>query len=209
VTARGPSLTFRRGEVEFDRALSFFDATFAVAMTLLATTLDPGPEGWASWTSLRQAVDGPLLAFLVSFTVIGAYWWGNHRFVSRLDAMSPLLVVGSIAMLGFVVLLPITTRGLGEASGDGHVAPVVYALNVALVSLVELALYLVAVRHRLFREQPAPRAVRATVVDQLGVPVVFLASIPVAVLVSGAVAQRTWLALVVVMPVLGRLARRR
>lgn len=38
--ARGRPVAYERGTVEFDRALAFFDATFAIALTLLVTTLD-------------------------------------------------------------------------------------------------------------------------------------------------------------------------
>jgi len=36
---------YQRDDAEFDRAIAFIDATFAVALTLLVTTLDIKSEG--------------------------------------------------------------------------------------------------------------------------------------------------------------------
>jgi hypothetical protein len=38
--AAGVPERYRRNDAEFDRAIAFIDATFAVALTLLVTTLD-------------------------------------------------------------------------------------------------------------------------------------------------------------------------
>jgi uncharacterized membrane protein len=200
---------FGRDEVEFGRALAFFDATFAIATTLLAATLNPGPRGWSSWSALLEAMEGPLIAFAISFTVIASYWWANHRFVASLRVLSPRLVVGTIVLLAFVVVLPITTEGLGEYLGSSEVTTVVYAVNVTLVSSMEWVLYRIAVADDLFLVRPARSAQFASTVGQLTPPFVFLVSIPVALLGAPVAARWLWLSLVVISPVVGRWANRR
>ena len=206
---RDRAARYGRDEVEFGRAIGFFDATFAIATTLLVTTLDPGRDGWASWSSLWDAVEGPMLAFTITFVVIASYWWANHQFVASLRALSPGLIVWTLALLAFVVLLPFTTEGLGESGRVNEVTTVVYAVNVALVSGTEWILYRVALRDDLFEVRPSPVEVSMSTVAQLVPSVVFLASIPVALLGAPGPARVLWLSLVVLGPLVGRWANKR
>ena len=66
---------FARGTPEFDRALAFFDGTYAVALTLLVTTLDrtDEPAAWADPAALWAAIGTELVAFFLAFTVVAFY----------------------------------------------------------------------------------------------------------------------------------------
>ena len=81
---------FARGTTEFDRALAFFDGTYAVALTLLVTTLDrtDEPAAWADPAALWAAIGTELVAFFLAFTVVAFYWRSNHAFVARLHHLS-------------------------------------------------------------------------------------------------------------------------
>ena len=151
-------------------------------------------DEWASWEAFGQAVTGPLFAYALSFTVVSAFWWGNHRFVSSLDAISPALVGTSIVMLGFVVLLPFTTDGLGNEGTA--VATVVYALNVAAASLCGAALHLVARRDDLYRHPVDGPTQRNRALGLVATATVFLVSVPVAIWGSANVAKLVWLLLI-------------
>lgn len=202
VAALGAPARFGRDDVEFSRAIGFFDATYALATTLLVTTLDPGEDGWSSWTALVDSVGQQLIAFVISFIVVAGYWWLNHTFIASLDTISPQIIVGVIAGLAFIVLLPFTTEGMALG---GKVPTIVYALNVALVSLSATGLYLLAWRQDLYLIRPDPQVFRLEVWGSMITPAVFLASIPVAALISSDVARWTWILL---FP-LNRLAARR
>jgi uncharacterized membrane protein len=207
---RSVARRIERDENEFARTLSFFDATFAVAMTLLATTIDAPAGAWSSWGALWDAIGFQGVAFAISFVLVASYWWGNHRFISSLETLSPTLILVNVAMLAFVTLIPFTTDALGyEGSEPTEVASVLYALNVATISGLSFVLHRIAQRDRLFRLQPTPAEARIIAIDQLVAPAVFLASIPVAVLVSGAAARWCWLSLAVLGPVAGGVRARR
>ena len=205
-----PPKRFGRGQVEFGRTLAIIDATFAIAATLLVVTLNPGDADWASWSSFVGDEWPSLLSFAVSFLVISVYWWSNHRLVAMLDTLSSRFVGVALGMLAFVALLPFTTEGLGEFQdgGDGSVATVVYAVNVALVSILSTALVVVAHRERLFRIQPTDRDLRAELIDLADTPLVFLASIPVTVLIGTNWGRATWALLFVTGPITGRWSAR-
>lgn len=199
----------QRDENEFGRTLSFFDATFALSMTLLVTTIDPGPDAWQSWGALWDAVGSQVIAFAISFAIVASYWWGNHRFVSSLETLSPALIVTNVAMLGFVALIPFTTDALGnEGNSPIEITTIVYATNVAIVSAMATVLYRVALRDRLFRNPPTPTEARLAYIDQLLPTTVFLLSVPLAVFASGTVARVSWLSLAVLGPVVGRWTER-
>jgi hypothetical protein len=68
---------------------------------------------------------------------------------------------------------------------------------------------LLAWREGLFSAPPSPRRMRLELVPQLVPPAVFVASIPVAYLISSAAARLSWLALVVLNPLVGVLVNRR
>jgi uncharacterized membrane protein len=201
---------FDRDSVEFGRTAGFFDGVFGIAATLLVVTLAPETANWSDWSKFLSAEWPSLLAFVISFVVICAFWWANHRMVATLDTLSSRFVGVALVMLGFVVLLPFTTGGLGDVDDrtSGEVAAVGYALNVALVSLATMALVVVAARDGLYRTAPTPAQVRGKLIGFADTPVVFLLSIPITLLFGPVWGRYSWLLLAVTGGVVGRLGRR-
>ena len=201
----------RRDSSEFERGLSFFDAIYAFAITLLIVNLDvPPPEAWASPADL-MATGAPrqLAGFALSFVVIAAFWRINVRLVQGIAAMDAATTTANLVAAALVVLVPFTTQGISDPGYADYALPtVVYAVNIALASLAQSAIYEVA-RHRGLEVAPTtPRRHRARMLDGLTTPAVFLASVPVALLWGAEVAKLCWLSLLVIGPVSGRLARR-
>lgn len=201
---------FGRDTVEFGRTAGFFDATFSIAATLLVVTLAPEAADWSDWSRFLEAQWPSLLSFVISFVVICAFWWANHRLVATLDTMSSKFVGAALVMLGFVVLLPFTTGGLGDVDDrtSGEVAAVGYALNVAMVSLTTMLLVVVAAREGLYRSAPTAAQVRGKLIGLVDTPIVFLVSIPVTLLFGPVWGRYSWLLLAVTGGVVGRIGRR-
>ena len=200
---------FARGTPEFDRALVFFDGTYAVALTLLVTTLDGTdvPGAWADLAALWAAIGTQIVAFFLAFAIVAFYWRANHAFIARLHHLSGRLITVNFVLLAFVVLLPFSTDALGEHQEP--LATAVFAGNVAVISATEAVMSLLAWRNGLPSAPTSPQRVRLELVPQLVPPAFFLASIPVAYLVSSSAARLSWLALVVLNPAVGILVRRR
>jgi uncharacterized membrane protein len=201
---------FGRDSLEFGRTAGFFDATFAIAATLLVVTLAPETADWSDWSRFLEAEWPALLSFGISFVVICIFWWANHRLVATLDAMSSRFVGACLVMLCFVVLLPFTTGGLGDVDDrtSGEVAAIGYALNVSMVSLMTMVLVVVAARERLYRRAPTAAQVRGKLIGLVDTPVVFLLSIPVTILVGPLWGRYSWLLLAVTGGIVGRIGRR-
>ena len=115
------------------RLILFSDAVFAIAITLLAIEIHP-PEHWTGVADLFAQMQTKLLAYAVSFGVIGIYWISHRRTFSRLRRANGALDVLNLAMLGLLALLPLATELLWEAGA----ASAVY-VYVGLVACIGVA----------------------------------------------------------------------
>jgi uncharacterized membrane protein len=189
--------------------VAFFDATYAVALTLLVTTLHgtDAPDTWRDLARLWAAFGHQIVAFFLAFTIVAFYWRASHAFVAGLQHLTGRLITVNLVLLSFVVLLPFSTNVLGEHQEP--LATAVFAANVAVISSTEAAMSVLAWREGLPSALPSPQGRRLELAFQLVPPAIFLASIPVAYLVSSSVARLSWLSLLLVNPVMGTLVRSR
>jgi uncharacterized membrane protein len=198
---------YRRDDSEFDRAIAFIDATSAVALTLLVTTLDikSDPASWDTVAHFYDAMGSQLVAFAISFLVIAAYWLAHYRLVASFAAIDLRLIVLNLVLLAAIVVLPFTTESAGTPAVDDLPLPVaVLAVNLAAVSITFTAIYVIARSRGLLRATHDDREFRWRAALFLAPGVVFLLSIPVAYAVDPGVARLVWLSLFVVNPYLGR-----
>lgn len=200
---------FDREGVEFARAVTFYDAIYAFAVTLLITTVDDfSPEAWSSLPALWAANGPSLTAFAISFVVVVSFWRSSHRAVAGLAAMNGrIIALSCIAMFG-VVLIPFTTEAMGKV-GQLPLPVAVYAVVIAGTSIMNDVVLdqadIADLRHR--RRSAAER--RWSWAGATVLPAVFILSIPVAYLVSPVAAQYSWASLFVLGPVAGRWTERR
>jgi len=122
--------------------------------------------------------------------VIGRYWLAHHRFISLLRAMDQRFIVLNLVYLAFIAFLPFPTGLLGEYFSN-PLSVVIYAVNVALVSGMEVVMYRNAYRHDLLERQPPPDVYRYGVAMSLSPLLFFALSIPIA-FVSTTLAVCTW-----------------
>src|SRR3954454_17079291 len=201
----GPRYT--RDQPEFDRAVAFVDATFAVALTLLVTTLDVGDPGqaFASFSSLDDAVGAQIVGFVIAFAVIASYWLQHHRLFASFAAIDYAMVVVNLALIAAIVLLPFSTEAVGNPDiTDLPLPTVIMALNVVAASALYTLVYAVAVRHDLLTPAPSRCDVSFIVVNALAPALVFAVSIPVAYLASPVAARIFWISLLPISYLLGR-----
>ena len=211
-TAIGRDRRYERDTVEFARAVAFFDAVYAIALTLLVVNIDP-PEAadWASLdTLLGSGLGWQLLGFAISFAVIAVFWRVNHRIVAGFSALTSGTIIANLVAIAFVVLVPFSTQGISDVdTADEPLAVAVYAVDISLAVLAQSAMFAVA-RHDGVLGHPLPRrADTIRFIDTLTTPVVFLASIPVAYAFGADWGRYTWATLLVIGPLSGRWADRR
>jgi len=179
-------------EIEFSRIVAFSDGVFSIAITLLvlnlgiAKDLASGEVAEALWGQREN-----LLAYALSFAVIGRYWLVHHRFFSDVTAFDGKLIALNLFYLGWIVLIPFTSEVLGE-HGGATAAVVLYAANLTGVVLIGMWMAADARRAGLTKVAPAQHVEQRY--RSLYIVAVFICSIPVAFVFPG-VAPFMWLAL--------------
>jgi uncharacterized membrane protein len=180
-------------EIEFSRIVAFSDGVFAIAITLLVLNLNVDDlHGHSLGQALWEQRDN-LLAYGISFAVIGRFWVVHHRFFGEVTGFDGRLLALNIFYLAWIVLIPFSSAVLGDYGGD-EAAVILYAANMAGAVLVGNLMFGDAHRAGLTTHPPEVR-------HEFGrrswiIAAVFLASIPVA-LVDPGVAQLVWLGLLV------------
>lgn len=179
-------------EIEFSRIVAFSDGVFAIAITLLVL-----PLGIKAGLADDQVADAlfdqwdNLLAFAISFAVIGRFWLVHHRFFSEVEAFDGRLMGLNMFYLAWIVLIPFSSEVLGEYGGT-TAGVVTYSLNLAGVVILGWVMAADARRAGLTTTDEAGEreaSLRAAYISG-----VFLLSIPIA-FVEPRVAPYLWLAL--------------
>ena len=202
---------YARDDIAFSRAVTFFDAVFAFALTLLITTVNNfSPSAWRSPGALWEANGSALTSFAISFFVVVRFWRASHSELSTFRSLDARLIGLHAGVLFGVVLLPFTTEAMGEPGLRDLPLPVaLYAVNVAGIYVLQHVVGIVADRGGMRERRMSRAELRTFVATATVFPAVFLGSIPVAYLVSPSVAQLSWFSLIPLIPLVRTLADRR
>jgi uncharacterized membrane protein len=189
----------RERTLELDRVVNFSDAVFAIAATVLVLSIsippnltDPGLDQ-KLWDAFQDALP-QIFAYALSFYTIGLYWLAHHRlfrFIRRIDGT---FIILNLLELGLVALLPFPTETFGDYTSN-RPAVIVYALAVSAVGLSSTVKVWYAQAHDLMLTSTPRDWLTHGLLRGLSMPLVFLASIPIA-FVSVTAAEISWSALV-------------
>lgn len=189
-----PRRTYGRESVEFSRTVAFTDGLFAIAMTLLVVSL--AVPTISDSDSVGQLADklnddsATFISFAISFAVIGRYWFAHHTYFSALARIDRGLIGLNLVYLAFIAFLPFPTALLGEYF-ENPLAIAIYAVNVAIVSAMEVVLFSHAQKHGLLQRKLPRDVYRYGVTMSLAPVFFFLLSIPVA-FISTTLAACMW-----------------
>jgi uncharacterized membrane protein len=171
----------RSGDAEINRLASFSDGVVAIAITLLVLGLDmPRGLSESAFVSELQNLGPQLFSFVLSFLVIGRFWISHHRVFRYLRYYDDRLLSLNGLFLLAVVFLPFPTSLLGDYERY-RMAFILYAASIAVTGLMlALLWWYIAYTGHLVADDLDERLRRWLLLRFLVVPVVFLASIPVA-----------------------------
>ena len=150
----GPTPGPTRRGLQTGRLEAFSDGVFAIAITLLV--LDIAVPADAGRHLLRSFIDlwPTYLAYVVSFSTIGAIWLGHNAITDYLDRANATFIRVNLLLLLFVSFLPFPTRLFAdyiEEDSPERVAVTIYGVALLLTSTLLLVLWRYAVRERLVR----------------------------------------------------------
>ncbi|HEY6607571.1 MAG TPA: TMEM175 family protein [Candidatus Limnocylindria bacterium] len=190
-----------------ERIVFFSDGVFAIAITLLVIDLRP-PEVLAglSEAAFLEAMSelGPkIVAYLLSFAVIGLYWlahWRRFHFIVRSNERFAVL---NLLVLGAISFIPFPTALIGS-QGDRPISVVIYAVTLSAAGLLGTVSWLYARRAGLTREGLSPAYVRSSVARGLSVPVVMLGSLVLLPFIGPYATELSWVLIFVAQAVIVR-----
>ncbi len=145
------------------RLEAFSDGVFAIAVTLLVLEIVV-PEQFKAHP-LRALIDQwpSYLAYLVSFSTIGAVWLAHSAITEYLRRADAVLLRLNLLLLMVVSFLPFPTRLLAESITERdaeRVSATVYGINLFLASVLVSVLWRYAVHERLVRPDAADEEVQ-------------------------------------------------
>ncbi len=190
-----------------DRMVFFSDAVFAIAMTLLVIDLAVPEDRHGTAGEVLLGLWPNFLAYALSFTIIAINWMGHYRRFRVIKTHDSTLMVLNLVLLFFVALLPFPTSLLSSYSGES-VAVALYAFVVGLLSILQWTMWQYAYRKGFVDRVVDDGLFRWVRMNQLTTPIVFWASIPVALLWDGSIAMWSWFALFPVNAIVGGLRKR-
>jgi uncharacterized membrane protein len=153
---------------DFERFVTFVDAVVAIAITLLVLPLVDvaGQLHGGSVAHLLTAHSAEIWGFLLSFVVIAALWFAQHRTIRTVVAQDPVVTRLMVGWTLTIVVLPFPTALVAEA-GEQPATKVFYIGTMALSSAFLAVICWAVARNRDIRdsdEKPDPAgAVGATV----------------------------------------------
>lgn len=138
--------------MDTSRLVTFSDAVFAIAITLLVLAIAVPPPGAALGAHLLRLWPS-YLAYAVSFLVIGAIWINHHVTFQHIVRADATLLILNLLQLMVFAFLPFPTAVLAEAfsrGADKGIAAAFYGGTIAVGGLFAVAVWQYAARgHRL------------------------------------------------------------
>jgi uncharacterized membrane protein len=182
-------------ELEFGRIVAFSDGVFSIAITLLVLAIGVKNKEVLE-VGLGQALlnqHEALLAYAISFAVIGRFWVIHHGFFGEVKAFDSRLIALNMLYLGWIVLIPFSSQVLGEYGGQ---LPAVVLYSANLTGVVLIGQWMRWDAHRAGLTERDEMTGREDLVSSIFIAGVFLLSIVVA-LWDASIAPFTWFLLFV------------
>ena len=174
---------------DFGRIEAFSDGVMAVAITLLVLAIEvPDVDPEKLGDALRE-LDSSLLAYILTFALIGRFWVIHHNLFASLQSFDGLLMALNLAFLMMIALMPFG-MDLVDSYPDEGIATAVFAGMLALASLIHWGMTAHSAR-RGFVKHRRPGDTQFGSAIALGFVALYALSIPVA-FASALVAQLMW-----------------
>ena len=189
------------GRVGTGRIEAFSDGVFAIAITLLTLELKlpplPGNQPPADLPQFVLGLWPEFVSFVTSFLVLGLFWVVHHRLFRLIVRSDFTLLWLNLLLLMCIAFLPFPTELMAEYP-QHQFSIVFYASSMAVTGLVLAALWFYAVKdHRLVAADLDPALVHHYSLHAVLLPLVFLLSIGLSLLLGPTAANLFWLLIVV------------
>jgi uncharacterized membrane protein len=190
---------------DLSRIGAFSDGVMAVAITLLVLNIEPPTVAGDDLPDALVDLIPSLLAYVLSFALVGRYWVIHHGLFATFVRFDGLLLGLNLAFLSLIALVPFATNLIDDYS----TVPLAAAVFGALLGFAALVHWLMTVHalraglvHEKLRGESSPLGSSVA----LGIAILCFLSVPVAFL-SPTIAWLMWASLLVMRYPLRKVAR--
>jgi uncharacterized membrane protein len=181
---------------DMGRLLALSDGVFAFAMTLLVIglVLPPGTKGGGVADYFQHGdFQTAIFTYVLTFFVIGMWWQGHHLVFGYIVRFDRVLVRLNSVFLVFMAILPFATISL-NAAGNAPIGVGFFSvLQISAGLTLTLVWWYASGPGHLISKRFPKEWTHYLLRASLFMPIVFAASIPVAVYVGVTAAEVVWL----------------
>jgi uncharacterized membrane protein len=182
--------------VKVEHVISFSDAVFAFAITLMALTINiPDlPTHLTQSELLDKFYDlyPQVESYVISFAVIAIFWVSYHQVFNHIRGSHITIVYLNLLFLLLITLLSLSTS-LVINYGTYQIPYVIYCSIVIMTSLLLATIWWYATRNKhLVDKNLHPFFIKGTLVNIMSIPIIFTISIIIS-FINLDIAQYFWL----------------
>jgi uncharacterized membrane protein len=184
--------------IKLEHVISFSDAIFAFAITLMALSVDiPDLPTNLTQSELLDKLYELLPQFesyVISFAIISIFWVSYHQVFNHIKGSHITMVYLNLLFLLLITLLSLSTS-LVINYGTYQIPYVIYCSNVIMTSLLLALIWWYATKNKsLVDKNLHPFFIKGVLVNLISIPIVFMLSIIIS-FVNLDIAQYFWLAI--------------
>ena len=185
--------------IKVEHVISFSDAVFAFAITLMALSIDiPDlPSNLTQAELLDKLYDlfPQFESYVISFAVIAIFWVSYHQVFNHIKGSHIVMVYLNLLFLLLITLLSLSTS-LVINYGDYHIPYVIYSFIVILTSSLLTLIWWHATKDKLLIDKNLhPLYIKGVMLNLLSIPLVFTVSIFIS-FINLDIAEIFWLVMV-------------
>jgi uncharacterized membrane protein len=186
-------------DIKIEHVISFSDAVFAFAITLMALTIDiPDLPPNLSQSELLQRLDNSypqLEDYIISFAVIAIFWISYHQVFNHIKGSHISMVYLNLLFLLFITLLSLTTSFVTNYASY-QIPYIIYCIVVIMTSSLLVLIWWYATKdYRLVDKGMHPLFIKGTFFALLAIPIIFSISIVIS-FIDLDIAQYFWLGII-------------
>ena len=185
--------------IRVEHVISFSDAVFAFAITLMALSIDiPDLPLNLSQSQLLDRLYGlypQVEDYIISFAVIAMFWISYHRVFNHIEGSHISMVYLNLLFLLLMTLLSLTTS-IVVNYGSYQIPYIIYCVVVIMASILLVLIWWYATKdHRLVDKNMHPLFIKGIFFVLLSIPIIFSISIVMSFFDLD-VAQYFWLGII-------------
>ena len=182
--------------IKVEHVISFSDAIFAFAITLMALSIDiPDLPSNLTQSELLDKLYGlfpQFESYIISFAVIAIFWVSYHQVFNHIKGSHIIMVYLNLLFLLLITLLSLSTS-LVINYGDYHIPYVIYSFIVILTSSLLTLIWWHATKDKLLIDKNLHQFyIKSVMINLISIPLVFTVSIIIS-FVNLDIAEYFWL----------------